>query len=91
VLALDVDTSSRAGEDAPRRPRRPARALAAASGIADGLLEQRLPARDARQPLLEQAVGDAGRGGECARGAARAARSVLARACAGVDVEGEHG
>src|SRR3954452_23830532 len=55
VLALDVDMSARPSDAPPRRPPF-TRALAAASGIADGLLEQRPPGIARRLSARERRV-----------------------------------
>jgi PAS domain S-box-containing protein len=55
VVALDVDSNAQPSE-AERRRRRVARALSAASGIADGLLEQRPPGVARRLSARERRV-----------------------------------
>jgi hypothetical protein len=56
VLALDVDMSARPSDAQPRRRRRVARALAAASGIAEELLKQRPPGIARRLSARERRV-----------------------------------
>ena len=56
MLTSDADTSARSSDAQPRRRRRVARAFAAASGVADGLLEQRAPGIARRLSARERRV-----------------------------------